>query len=266
MFWLQPQMDAWYTQFNKCEFGERAPRSNGSDSNRFAWENKERERPMKRNYSESKYAKLFEQYCRQHYPDKKEEIYAEAERWYKEFLKQMPDVGGKENKMAANMNDWFTFLSFYEASGHEIDGKALLKIKQAEADRLRFLGKIVNGNKSKWIYKVLEKIYTKYKKQLDEHRGKGEWTESWDVRINPDNRTEGFCFHLVGCPIACHAKEHGYEELLPYVCRTDHMLPEVLHARLIRTRTEALGGDCCDYWYVGDKSAALEQYRGLEKI
>lgn len=29
---------------------------------------------------------------------------------------------------------------------------------------------------------------------------------------------------------------------------------------------EALGGDCCDYWYVGDKSPALEQYKNLKEI
>ncbi len=39
-----------------------------------------------------------------------------------------------------------------------------------------------------------------------------------------------------------------------------------MHAKLIRTQTEALGGSCCDYWYVGDKSPALEQYRELEQI
>lgn len=32
------------------------------------------------------------------------------------------------------------------------------------------------------------------------------------------------------------------------------------------TQTEALGGDCCDYWYVGDKSPALADYRDLERI
>lgn len=221
---------------------------------------------MKRLYSESKYAKLLERYCKQHFPDKKEELFAEAERRYSGFLKQMPELGGKENKMAANMNDWFTILSFYEASDHTIDGPALLKIKQAEAEHLRFLGKFINGNKSRWIYQAFEKFYVTYKKQLDAHRTKGEWTDSWDVEINPDNRREGFCFHLIGCPIARHAKEYGYEELLPYLCRTDHMLAEVLHARLIRTQTEALGGDYCDYWYVGDQCPVLEEYRRLEKI
>jgi len=113
---------------------------------------------------------------------------------------------------------------------------------------------------------LLENKYRKFNEKLREHQSKGEWMDNWKIEINPDNRKDGFCFHLIGCPIARHAKEHGYEELLPYVCRTDHILPDAIHARLIRTQTEALGGDCCDYWYVGDKSAALEQYRGLEKI
>lgn len=54
--------------------------------------------------------------------------------------------------------------------------------------------------------------------------------------------------------------------MLPYLCKTDHYLAEVMHARLIRTQTEALGGDCCDYWYVGDKSPALAAYQDLEQI
>lgn len=61
-------------------------------------------------------------------------------------------------------------------------------------------------------------------------------------------------------------KAHGYEALLPYLCQTDHFLAELLHARLIRTQTEALGGGCCDYWYIGDRSPALEQYKDLKRI
>ena len=124
----------------------------------------------------------------------------------------------------------------------------------------------MNGNRSNWPYKLFEKTYVKFNKMQKEHQAKGEWMDSWKVQINPDGRTEGFCFHLVGCPIAKHAKEHGYADLLPYLCRTNHYLAEFMHARLIRTQTEALGGDCCDYWYVGDESPALEQYKDLEKI
>ena len=124
----------------------------------------------------------------------------------------------------------------------------------------------MDGNLQKWPYRLFEKTYTKFIRMQKEQQKKGEWMDSWKVEINPEKRAEGFAFHLIGCPIARHAKEHGYGELLSYLCKTDHYLVEIMHARLIRTQTEALGGDCCDYWYVGDKRPVLENYQELEQI
>lgn len=219
---------------------------------------------MKRAYMVSQYAKPYERYCRELYPDEAERIFVKAEEHYLEFMKGMPDLG--ENMMAKNMLDWFTIISFYEASGHRLDGKALLEIKRRMTDKMKFLGRFVDGNRQKWPYRLFEKNYVKFIKMQKEHQSRGEWMDSWKVELNPEHRTEGFAFHLVGCPIAKHAKEHGYTELLPYLCKTDHYLAEVMHTRLIRTQTEALGGDCCDYWYIGDKSPVLEKYRDLKQI
>ena len=219
---------------------------------------------MKRVYASSQYAKPYERYCREVFPTEAEQIFQKAEAYYRDFLKDMPDLG--ENMMAKNMLDWFTILSFYEASDRRLDGEALLTIKRRAVERLKFLGKFVDGNKSQWPYRLFEKTYRKFIRMQQEHQAKGEWMDSWKVELNPDHRTEGFCFHLVGCPIARYAKAHGYEDLLPYLCKTDHFLAEVLHTLLIRTQTEALGGACCDYWYVGDQSPALEAYKDLEQI
>ena len=219
---------------------------------------------MKRVYASSQYAKPYERYCREVFSTEAEQIFQKAEAYYRDFLKDMPDLG--ENMMAKNMLDWFTILSFYEASGRRLDGEALLTIKRRAVERLKFLGKFVDGNKSQWPYRLFEKTYRKFIRMQQEHQAKGEWMDSWKVELNPDHCTEGFCFHLVGCPIARYAKAHGYEDLLPYLCKTDHFLAEVLHTRLIRTQTEALGGACCDYWYVGDQSPALEAYKDLEQI
>ena len=219
---------------------------------------------MKRVYASSQYAKPYERYCREVCSTEAEQIFQKAEAYYRDFLKDMPDLG--ENMMAKNMLDWFTILSFYEASDRRLDGEALLTIKRRAVERLKFLGKFVDGNKSQWPYRLFEKTYRKFIRMQQEHQAKGEWMDNWKVELNPDHRTEGFCFHLVGCPIARYAKAHGYEDLLPYLCKTDHFLAEVLHTRLIRTQTEALGGACCDYWYVGDQSPALEAYKDLEQI
>ncbi len=219
---------------------------------------------MKRTYAKSQYAKPYERYCRERYPDEAGRICTKAEEHYLEFMKDMPDLG--ENMMAKNMLDWFTILSFYEASDHRLDGEALLAIKRRMTDKMKPLGRLVDGNRQKWPYRLFEKTYIKFIRMQKKHQAKGEWMDSWKVEINPEHRTEGFAFHLVGCPIAKHAKAHGYDELLPYLCRTDHYLAEVMHARLIRTQTEALGGDCCDYWYVGDRSPMLEKYKDLDQI
>ncbi len=221
---------------------------------------------MKRAYAKSKYAKPYEAYCRELYPEEAERIFKKAEEYYLAFMRDMPDLG--KNMMAKNMLDWFVILSFYEASAHRLDGEALLKIKRRAVDRLKFLGRLVDGNKSDWPYpyRLFEKTYIKFNRMQKKHQARGEWMDSRKAEINPDRRTEGFCFHLVGCPIAKHARAYGYEALLPYLCKTDHYLAESMHARLIRTQTEAFGGDYCDYWYVGDKSPALEDYRDLEQI
>lgn len=163
---------------------------------------------MKRAYAASKYTKPCEAYCRKHYPDEAEAILRRAEDYYRDFMRDMPDLG--ENMMAKNMLDWFTILAFYEASDRRMDGETLLEIKRLAVERLRFLGRLVDGNKSRWLYRLFEKTYVRFRKMQKKHQARGEWMDSWRVEINPDHRTEGFCFHLVGCPIAKHAREHGY--------------------------------------------------------
>ncbi len=116
---------------------------------------------MKRAYAASQYAKLYEQYCRKHYSSEAEKLFEKAEVYYKRFLKDMPDLG--KNMMAKNMLDWFTILAFYEASDHKLDGEVLLQIKREAAEKVKFLGKLVNGNQ-KWPYKVFEKVYINYNK------------------------------------------------------------------------------------------------------
>ena len=77
---------------------------------------------MKRAYAVSQYGKCYEQYCKEYLPQQAKEIFDKAEQYYKEFVKNdMPDLG--ENLMAKNMLDWFTILSFYEASDHKLTEK-----------------------------------------------------------------------------------------------------------------------------------------------
>lgn len=122
---------------------------------------------MKRAYAKSQYAKPYERYCRALYPDEAARIFNKAEEYYLKFMKTMPDLG--ENMMAKNMLDWFTILSFYEASEHRLDGEALLAIKRRMTDKMKFLGKFVDGNRQKWPYRLFEKVYVQYDRLQKNH-------------------------------------------------------------------------------------------------
>ena len=208
------------------------------------------------------WGRLFERYIDAHMPDQKAAVCARADRIYRKLLAQKPDIG--TGAMANTMLTWFCIVAFYEASDHAIDGEAFLTIYGWHANKLRFLGRILDANRHLFLYRLFARVYARYEKKLRLHHARGEWQSAWDIRIPPAE--EGYRFELIGCPIAKHARENGYSELLPYLCRTDHVLAEMLHARLLRTKTEILGGDCCDYWYVGDLSAAAKAFAGRPKI
>ena len=206
---------------------------------------------MKRAYASSQYARPCERYCRETYPREAGEIFRKAEAYYLEFLKDVPDLD--ENLMAKNMLDWFTILAFYEASDHRLDGETLLAIKRRSVEKLKIFAGLIDGNKYKWPYRLFEKIYVRYDRMQKAHQARGEWLDSWKVEINPDCRAEGFCFHLVGCPICAYAEKLGVSELMPLFCELDAVMITLQHGVLHRAQTIAGGGDYCDYFITGDK-------------
>lgn len=209
--------------------------------------------------------KVLEEYVRSHYPDEFASIMTSAQTYYERFNKEFPDLGGKKNLLAGNREIFLTFIAAYEASGHRIGASSIDELVNMYYRKIRIVSRIVDFNKP-WVAKLMYKIYIPYAKKVKKKKANGEWAAAWGISINPDNRTEGCCFHLLGCPIAEFAKSHGYDTLMPSICRIDHNSAEMMHAKLIRTHTVALGADSCDYWYVGDNSEIAKQYSDLKKI
>lgn len=55
------------------------------------------------------------------------------------------------------------------------------------------------------------------------------------------------------------AKKHGYMDIMPYLCETDHITAALMNAKLLRNHTVAMGAESCDYWYVGSRSKATKE-------
>lgn len=206
-------------------------------------------------------------YLEKEYPTEKDSIVKRADVIYPKLLEKATEIGGKKNWMAGNMYQMLAFLAFYEASDKRLDGHAIETISEYTVKQFESLGKWMNFNSKivGFLAKYIGTIYMKsYSKKVARKKKSGEWGNTWGILVNPDDRKEGLCFHLVGCPLAEFAKENGYEELMPYLCKIDYASAKVMHAKLIRTHTVAGGSATCDYWYVGDRSETAKKYEGLK--
>ena len=204
-------------------------------------------------------------YLKKYYPSEMGIIIKRAKEILPELKAKAPDLGGRENSLANNLDMFLLFLSFYEASDHRMSGDAIDEIIADLYGRLQFLNGILNINRPgflKLLRKYLYRSYRAYEAKVKQKRSRGEWIETWGMIVDPKKTDVGFAFTLVGCPLAEYAKKYGYEELMPHMCALDHSYAKIIHAKLIRTHTVATGADSCDYWYVPDESDTARSYRG----
>ena len=206
-----------------------------------------------------KYKKVIRKMAEKRFPGDEETILEKAERQYDAFWKTTPDIGGKGNMQFKDLDFLIAFFAFYEACDRRIGIPELDEIayetvvKSSEA-----VGKLIGWN-SPLMAKMATKMYTGYKKKIDEHVARGEWGNTWRIEMNPEGHTEGFAIHTRMCPNVDFCRAHGYEEFLPAICAQDHKIAEVMHGVLIRTHTVAAGDNYCDWWYFGDKQELPEE-------
>ena len=182
----------------------------------------------------------------------------EIDALYERFCGEQPDIGGKKNVLWEQMYTSIAVFAYYEA----MDVKpGLDEIEELTTEALiggnRIAGKLLNFN-WKWFQKLYGSMYKLVKKQTDAHVADGSWHNTWQFDLNPDDRTEGVYVKLIGCPVYDFAKSHGYEALMPALCRSDYRVFEPFRCKMIRYRTVANGDGCCDFWQVGDKSEAWQ--------
>ena len=204
--------------------------------------------------------KYFKRYCDTYLPGETEELTAKAEIIFDRLMHETPDLGGKDNMMASNMDITCAFFAYYEASDHRIGGEAMEILINWLAKDYKWVSFFTDMNKRKFIVPLYYKVYSNHARTVEEHRAKGEWEGTWSLEINPDNRRLGINYHMKGCPLLAFVRAHGYDEMMPYVCKFDYIFEKLLRAKLIRSQTEATGGDCCDYWFVPDQSSTARAY------
>ena len=185
-----------------------------------------------------------------------------AQRWekieelYGRWLREDGDLGGRANMMADNMTLCYAVCAFYEALDRQLTRKEFDRIvEDVMRVPFRMMG-VLDMNrlyKKRRLMGLLHAYIQRYQRKADKCRGNA-WGNTWKLEANPDGHAVGFAMTLYSCPLYDFARKRGYMDILPWMCQTDHRVAAAMHARLIRHNTLAAGGDCCDYWYVGDRS------------
>lgn len=208
--------------------------------------------------------KYFERYCAEHLDCDARALTEKAQVIFDRLMHETPDMG--KNMMSSNMDMTAAFFAYYEASGRRIGGEAIETLIDRLSEDYRWVTRFTDMNRHRYVRWLYYKIYGRHAAKVEKHKAQGEWTGTWSIRLNPDGRREGIYYHMCGCPLYAFVKAHGYEEMMPYICKFDFIFERFLCAKLIRTRTEATGGDCCDYWFVGSRSKTAEEYRDFKSV
>lgn len=183
-------------------------------------------------------------------------IYLSFKEWYSKLEKDQPFIGGKKNFLWEQVYTAIAMFAYYEATGKTKNAEEIGRLcTEALIGNNRTLGKFINFN-WKWVQCVYASMYKILKKQADKHKTDGSWNNTWGVELNPEGRKEGVSVKLIGCPVYDFAKKHGYESLMPALCKSDYEVFQPFHCKMIRYYTVANGDDYCDFWQVGDKSEA----------
>ena len=72
-------------------------------------------------------------YAKARYPGEAKQIIRKAGELFPVLRAKAPDIGGKENLMAFNLDLMILAASWYEASVHRIDGAAITEIAGSQA-------------------------------------------------------------------------------------------------------------------------------------
>ena len=75
------------------------------------------------------------------------------------------------------------------------------------------------------------------------------YENDWVVDILPGNDEYDLGYDYHECGICKLCKDEGCPQLAVYLCQMDYVLADIMHMKLVRTKTIAEGAGYCDFRY-----------------
>jgi hypothetical protein len=209
--------------------------------------------------SELPYCKPVKEWLRARYGDEQAtSIWKKVEDQYEEYLKDLPDYGGKKNGHAMAIYGGLLVFALYPSLPDQPPVSELKDfVQNLFMGKFTKLGKVFDLNRPFDIW-LIDKIFRKSgnrdrKDIVDYPAGFINIDEPYDKK----NHIARYSF--TQCPNAEFAKSHDLLHVLPLCCNSDFFGIEQIHGTLIRCGTCGNSG-VCDYCVVGNKNPLASEY------
>ena len=187
-----------------------------------------------------------------------ENIWADVVDKYNEYLKELPDYGGKKNGHAYAIYGALLVFALYPSLPDQPPISELQSFVQSMfMGAFTKLGKIFDLNRNadmRLIDMVFKRVGKRDQKDIKENpAGFINVTEPYDKEHHAAR------YHFTQCPNAEFAKSHGLLHVLPLLCNSDFFGISEIHGKLIRCGTCG-NSDRCDYLVVGNRNPITDLY------
>lgn len=177
---------------------------------------------------------------------------------YDEYLKELPDYGGKKNTHALAIYGALLIFSMYPQLPDQPPVEELQEFVCHMFMRpFERLGRIFNLNRKfdmRLINTVFKKTGDKDRKQYQQYPA-----TFCNVAEPYDKENHVARYHFTQCPNAEFAKKHNLMHVLPLFCNSDYWGISQIHGTLIRCGTCG-NADKCDYCVVGSENPLAKKY------
>lgn len=175
---------------------------------------------------------------------------AGGKRAYRALVAGAPPLG-RGNPMAVNAYFAYVFVGVWLGTDRKLRPDELALVMTDVLGRMRFLFGLVDLNRhpSYW-----ESFMRRYARWYDAGGG-ARYPSTWKVRFEEGRHRDGSFYAFSRCPICSYLSSLGLGEVMAPLCGTDRVMFAYQHGVLHREHTIACGGNECDYWIVGDRTA-----------
>ena len=168
----------------------------------------------------------------------------------RDMLAHFPYIGGKDASGTKNLTEAYMlvamgeFLKNYNRTMEQIGQLMTVAYERRMKKMPSFLRKIMGRLFTN--PKLLNKMFLKKDAKNAANAAKNPGSFETETQIPPEAGYD-FSYHNLVCPLANFAKQHGYEEYMPYLCNLDYVMFGILGAPLFREHTCFEEGSYCDF-------------------